>query len=172
MHDYDFTIESNGKARWQKKIRLKALQRYYGNTTRYQKSKWRTILGPKADLPRQIRRRGDAGLVPCPLITHGLTAWTRTYLLGVETFGHGPRGDDIVHDALAEGLGHLVQFHELPHVVQHVVVLGRRRGHLLDDGRHMAEDRRVQQSYRREACVCVCVCGGEREFALRIYGTQ
>lgn len=108
-------------------------------------------------MPRQIRRRSDAGLAPCPLITHGLTAWTWTYLLGVETFGHGPRGDDVVHDTLAERLGHLVQFHELPHVVQHVVVLGRRRGHLLDDGRHMAEDRRVQQSYRRERRVYACV---------------
>lgn len=144
---------------------------YYGNTTRYQKSKWQTLLRPSFAQADSTTQRCRLSLVPCPLITHGLTTcWTWTYLLGVETFGHGPRGDDIVHDALAEGLGHLVQFHELPHVVQHVVVLGRRRGHLLYDGRHMAEDRRVQQSYRREACVCVC--GGEREFALRIYGTQ
>lgn len=48
------------------------------------------------------------------------------YLIGVQSLGHGPGGDDVVHDALAQRLGHLVQFHEFAHVVQHVVVLGRR----------------------------------------------
>lgn len=39
------------------------------------------------------------------------------YLVGVESLGHGPGADDVVHDPLAQGLGHLVEFHELPHVV-------------------------------------------------------
>jgi len=72
---------------------------------------------------------------------------SRTYLLGVQTLGHGPGGDDIVHYSLTESLRHLVQLHELANVVQHVVVLGRGRGHLLDDGGHVAKDRGIQQSY-------------------------
>lgn len=63
----------------------------------------------------------------------------RANLIRVQAFGHRPRGDDVVHDALAERLGYLVQLHELAYVVQHIVVLGRRRRHLLDDGRHVSE---------------------------------
>ena len=33
-----------------------------------------------------------------------------------------------------------MKLHELPDAVQHVVVLGRGAGHLLDDGRHVTED--------------------------------
>lgn len=66
-------------------------------------------------------------------------------LVGVEPLGHGPGGDDVVHDALAQRLGHLVQLHELAHVVEHVVVLGGGRRHLLDDGGHVPEDRGVQE---------------------------
>lgn len=69
------------------------------------------------------------------------------YLFGVQAFGHGPRGDHIIHDAFAERLRHLVQLHEFAHIIQHVVVLRRRGGHLLDDGRHVTEYRRVQQRY-------------------------
>ena len=39
----------------------------------------------------------------------------------------------------------LVQLHELPDAVEHVVVLGGGARHLLDDGGHVAEDRGVQQ---------------------------
>ena len=64
-------------------------------------------------------------------------------LVCVETLCHRPRADNVVHDALAEGFRHLVQLHELPDVVQHVVVLCRGRRHLLDDRRHVTEYRCV-----------------------------
>lgn len=67
------------------------------------------------------------------------------YLVGIEPLGHGPGGHDVVHDALAQRLGHLVQLHEFAHVVQHVVVLGGGRRHLLNDGGDVAEYGRVQQ---------------------------
>ena len=41
--------------------------------------------------------------------------------------------------------GDVVDLHELLDAVQHVVVPGRRRVHLLEDCRHVTEDRRVQQ---------------------------
>ena len=68
------------------------------------------------------------------------------YHASVESFGHGPGGDDVVHDPLRQGARHLVEFHEFADVVEHLVVFGRRRRHLLDDGRHVTEDRCVQQS--------------------------
>lgn len=40
-----------------------------------------------------------------------------------------------------------MQLHELAHVVQHIVVLGGGRCHLLDDGGNVTENGRVQQSY-------------------------
>ena len=43
-----------------------------------------------------------------------------------------------------------MQFHELAHVVEHFVVLGRGRRHLLDDGRHVTEDGGVQQRCRTD----------------------
>jgi len=39
-----------------------------------------------------------------------------------------------------------VQLHELAHIVQHIVVLGRSRRHLLDDGGNVTKDRGIQQS--------------------------
>lgn len=72
--------------------------------------------------------------------------WLNYHLFRVQALGHRPRADHVVHDALAECLGHLVQLHELAHIVQHIVVLGRRRRHLLNNGGDVAEDRRVQQS--------------------------
>ena len=68
-----------------------------------------------------------------------------SYLILVNTLSHGPRGDNVVHDPLREGLGYLVQLHELPHTVQNVVVSRRRRSHLLDDRRHVTEDGGVEQ---------------------------
>ena len=41
-------------------------------------------------------------------------------------------------------------FHELAYVRQHLVVFAGRRVHLLEDGRHVAEYRRVQQRYHRQ----------------------
>ena len=40
---------------------------------------------------------------------------------------------------------HLVKLHELPDAVEHVVVLGRGAGHLLDDGGHVSEDGGVEE---------------------------
>ena len=71
------------------------------------------------------------------------------YHAGIEAFGHGPGGDDVVHDALGEGARHFVQLHKFADVVEHFVVLGRRRRHLLDDGRHVTEDGGVQQRYQQ-----------------------
>ena len=68
------------------------------------------------------------------------------YHASVEAFGHGPGGDDVIHDSFGQGARHLVQLHKLAHVVEHLVVLGRGARHLLDDGRHVTKYCRVQQS--------------------------
>ena len=67
------------------------------------------------------------------------------YLVGVDAFSHGPGRHHVVHHPLGQGFGYLVQLHELPHVVEHLVVLGGGRGHLLDDGGDVAEDGGVEQ---------------------------
>lgn len=68
------------------------------------------------------------------------------YLVSVQSLGHSPGGYHVVHDSLAQCFGHLVQLHELAHVVKHVVVLGRRRCHLLDYRGHVTKDGGVQES--------------------------
>lgn len=40
-----------------------------------------------------------------------------------------------------------MKLHKFPYVVQHVMVLGRRRCHLLDDGGDVTKDSGVQQGY-------------------------
>lgn len=67
------------------------------------------------------------------------------HLIRVKPLRHRPRRHHVVHDTLAEGFRHLVQLHEFPHIVQHVVVLGGGRCHLLDDGCHMTENGGVQK---------------------------
>lgn len=69
---------------------------------------------------------------------------TVVYHASIQSFGHGPGGDDVIHDPFGQGARYFVQLHELAHVVEHLVVLGRRRCHLLDDGRHVTEDRCVE----------------------------
>ena len=66
-----------------------------------------------------------------------------TYLCSIDALGDSPRGDDVVDDSLAESLGHVMYLHELAHGVEHVVVAARRGVHLLEDRRHVTEDRRV-----------------------------
>lgn len=65
-------------------------------------------------------------------------------LIGVQTLRHRPRADDIIHNALAEGLRYLVEFHKLSHVIQHIVILGGGGCHLLDDCGDVTKDRGVQ----------------------------
>lgn len=72
-----------------------------------------------------------------------------SYLFRVEPLGHGPGGDHIIHDTLTQRLGDFMKLHEFPYVVQHVMVLGRGRRHLLDDGRDVTKDRRIQQGCGR-----------------------
>ena len=40
---------------------------------------------------------------------------------------------------------HLIEHHELPDIVEHVMVLGGGKGHVVDDGGHVAEDGGVEQ---------------------------
>ena len=69
-----------------------------------------------------------------------------TYHTSIEALGHCPGGDDVIHDPFGEGARYFVEFHELADVVEHFVILGRGRRHLLDDGGHVTENGRVQQS--------------------------
>lgn len=72
------------------------------------------------------------------------------HFVGVQALGHRPGAHDVVHHPLAQSLRHLVQLHELPHVVQHVVVLGGGGCHLLDDRGYVTEDRGVEQSWGKK----------------------
>ena len=67
-----------------------------------------------------------------------------SYLLSVNSSGHGPTWNDEVHDAVAKSLWYLVQFEELPDTAEHVVVAVCVGVHLLDDGRHITENCRVK----------------------------
>ena len=66
-------------------------------------------------------------------------------LVRVDSFGGGPGGHDVVHHSLAQFLGHLVQLHELPDVVEHLVVPGTRRVQLLHDSRHISKYGSIQK---------------------------
>ena len=80
---------------------------------------------------------------------------------GFDAFGERPGRDDVVDDSFAERLGHGVYLHEVLDAVEHIVVARRRRVHLLEDGRHVAEDRGVQQRcvhYANERRAHIVVC--------------
>ena len=83
----------------------------------------------------------------------------------IDSFGHRPRGHDVVHDAFVQLIGHAVQTHEFTDTkwkseracfchpdtrgavlpAQHFMIASRRRVHLREDGRHITEDRSVEQ---------------------------
>lgn len=71
---------------------------------------------------------------------------TLFYLIRVQALRHSPRGHDVIHDSLAKRFRHLMKLHELPHIVQHVVVFGGGRGHLLDNRGDVTENCGVQES--------------------------
>ena len=71
-----------------------------------------------------------------------------THPLRVDALGHGPGGDDVVHDPLAQALGHLVELEEITHVVQHLVVAVGVGVHLLEDGGHVTEDGGVEKGLK------------------------
>lgn len=72
----------------------------------------------------------------------------QSHLLCFDAFGHGPRGDDVVHHSLTEAFGHLVELEEIPHVIQHFMVTVGVCIHLLENGRHIAKDSGIKESYR------------------------
>ena len=76
---------------------------------------------------------------------HVLRADTE-HFLRLHSLGVGPLGDHVVYDPLGEVARDLVEDHELPHPVQHLVVLGRGQRHVVDDGGHVTEDGRVQKT--------------------------
>ena len=67
------------------------------------------------------------------------------HFLRLHSLRVGPLGDDVVQHSLHQVPGHLVENHELPHAVQHLVVLGGGECHVVYDGRHVPEDGGVQQ---------------------------
>ena len=75
---------------------------------------------------------------------HVLRADTE-HFLRLHSLGVGPLGDHVVQHSLHQVPGHLVEDHELPHAVQHLVVLGGGEGHVVDDGRDVTEDGGVEE---------------------------
>jgi len=63
--------------------------------------------------------------------------------LRIQAFGHRPRANDVIHDALAKSFRYFVELHKFPHIVQHIVILGGSGRHLLNDCSNMTEDRGV-----------------------------
>ena len=68
------------------------------------------------------------------------------HLVRLHPLGVGPLGDHVVHDPLSEVAGDLVEDHELLHTVQHLVILGRGEGHIVDDCRHVTKDGGVEET--------------------------
>jgi hypothetical protein len=71
------------------------------------------------------------------------------YLVCIDASRHGPRGDNVVHDAFAEALGHLVELEEVADAVEHLVVAVGVGVHLLEDGSHVTEDGGIQECWKR-----------------------
>ena len=67
------------------------------------------------------------------------------HFIRLHSLGVGPLGHHVVQHSLHQVPRDLVQDHELPHPVQHLVVLGSGQGHVVDDGRHVAEDGGVEE---------------------------
>ena len=67
-------------------------------------------------------------------------------LVGIKSFGHCPSTNYVIHNPFAECLRYLMQLHEFPDVVEHVVVLGCCRRHLLDYRRDVTENCSVEKS--------------------------
>lgn len=72
------------------------------------------------------------------------------YFFRIQAFGHRPSRNDIVHDTFTQRLWHFVQFHKFSNIVEHIVVFGRCRCHLLDNRCHMTENRGVQKCCERK----------------------
>lgn len=73
-----------------------------------------------------------------------------THLLGVDAPWHGPGGGDVVHHPFTQAFRHLVQFEEVSHAVEHLMVTVGVGVHLLEDGGHVTEDGGVEQSWGEE----------------------
>jgi len=69
----------------------------------------------------------------------------RRNLLGVNAACDRPGRDNEVDNAFTECRRQLVQLDEILHAVEHLTVATGRPVHLLEDGRHVAKDRRVQK---------------------------
>ena len=90
------------------------------------------------------------------------------HFVRLHSLGVGPLGDHVVQDSLHQVPRDLVQDHELPHPVQHLVVLGSGQGHVVDDGRHVPEDGGVEEGgddhhAHREAFLAVRLRGNIAE---------
>ena len=71
------------------------------------------------------------------------------YLVSVDASGHGPGGHDVVHHPLTEAFGDLVEFEEVSHAVEHLVVAVGVGIHLLEDGGDITEDGGIQQCCKK-----------------------
>ena len=78
------------------------------------------------------------------ICSHVLRANTEDFVR-LHSLGVGPLGHHIVQHSLHQVPRDLVQDHELPHPVQHLVVLGCGQGHVVDDGGHVPEDGGVEE---------------------------
>lgn len=97
---------------------------------------------------------------PCPQVHlqspweswHTGLTWAHrpSYLLGVDASGHGPGGNNIIHDSLTQALWHLVELQEVPNAVEHLMVPVGVGVHLLENGRHIPEDGGIQKSWGEE----------------------
>ena len=76
--------------------------------------------------------------------------WFKIHLSRVDPLSNRPRRHDVVHDAITESLGHVVESQELPDAGQSVVVSVGVGVHLLNDGGDVAEDASVQQRWQRK----------------------
>lgn len=73
-------------------------------------------------------------------------AYSLRYLFSIYASGHGPGGGNVVHDSLAQTFGDLVEFQEVTHAVQHLVVSVSVGIHLLEDCGHVTKYGCIQES--------------------------
>lgn len=75
--------------------------------------------------------------------------YSNYHLVLVQSFRHRPRWYNIIHDTFAQCFRYFVQFHKFSHVVEHIVIFGCCRCHLLNDCCDMTENGGIQQSWEK-----------------------
>ena len=72
------------------------------------------------------------------------------YFILIDPLGHCPSRHNVVHYAFRQGFGYFVKLHEFSHTVENIVIFGRGRSHLLNDGCDVSKNRSIKQCCKKK----------------------